>query len=117
VSVRPPLARGDVVLVLFPFTDLTGQAVRPAVVLGRIRGDDTILGFITSDVAIADARAEYRFDPADSEFAATGLKIASRVRLDRLATLHRNLIRRRLGHVGPRASAAIAQALRYVFQL
>ena len=32
-------------------------------------------------------------------------------------TLHRNLVRRRLGRIGPRTEQAIAHRLRYVFEL
>ncbi len=44
-----PLARGDVVLTRFPFTDLTGASLRPAVVVsqGQI-GQDMVLAAISS---------------------------------------------------------------------
>jgi mRNA interferase MazF len=43
------LARGDVVLRQFPFTDLSGSRIRPAVVVshGQI-GDDVVLAAISS---------------------------------------------------------------------
>lgn len=116
---RPVAAhrRDDVVLVSFPFTDLSGQKLRPALIVGRPLGDDVVLAFITSRGGDALPKAEYAIAPGDPEFAATGLKIASRVRLNKLATLHRALIRRRLGRIGPRSRRAVDGALRYVLDL
>jgi len=111
------LGRDDVVLVSFPFTDLSGQKLRPALIVGRPLGDDVVLAFITSRSSEAVPKAEYGIAPGDAEFAATGLKIASRVRLSKLATLHRALVRRRLGRIGPRSRRAVDGALRYVLDL
>jgi len=106
-----------VVLVSFPFTDLSGQKLRPALIVGRPLGDDIVLSFVTSRSDIGAAGAEHLLEPSDPEFVSTGLKIASRVRLQRLATLHRSLIRRRLGRIGPRTRRAVNRALRYVLEL
>jgi mRNA interferase MazF len=62
------LARGDVVLVLFPFTDLSGQKRRPALVVGRVSGDDLIVAFVTSRILTTGSRAEHLLQPADPEF-------------------------------------------------
>src|SRR4051812_65341 len=44
-----PLHHGDVLLVPFPFADLSGQKVRPAVVVSADpQGPELILAFITS---------------------------------------------------------------------
>lgn len=111
------LRRDDVVLVTFPFTDLGGQKLRPALIVGRPLGDDIVLAFITSRVGPSVPKAERTIAPRDREFAATGLKVASRVRLNRIATLHRPLIRRRLGRIGPRTRRDVDRALRYVLDL
>ncbi|TMK24344.1 MAG: type II toxin-antitoxin system PemK/MazF family toxin [Actinobacteria bacterium] len=117
---RPPKAaldRDDVVLVTFPFIDLAGEKLRPALVVGRPLEDDVIMAFISSRAGIATTAAELAIAPQDPEFAATGLRVASRVRLNKVATLHRSLVRRRLGHIGPRTRRAVDRALRYVFDL
>lgn len=111
------LRRDDIVLVSFPFTDLSGQKLRPALIVGGPSGDDIVTAFITSRGDEAVPKAEHRIAPGDAEFAATGLKVASRVRLNKLATLHRVLVRRRLGRIGPRSRRAVDGALRYVLEL
>lgn len=111
------LARGDVVLVNFPFTDLSGQKLRPALIVGRPSGDDLILAFMTSHLTGTEPRAEHLLTPADPDFASTGLKGPALVRLNKIATVHRQLVRRRLGRIGPQTQVAIARGLRYVFAL
>lgn len=117
MSTKPRLVRCDLVLVIFPFTDLSAQKLRPALIIGRVKSDDLILAFISSQVAMIDKHTDCLLEPSDREFAMTGLKVASVVRLNKLATLHRNLVRRRLGRIGPQSPKAIAQQLKYVLEL
>lgn len=41
------MAKGDIVLIIFPFTDLSGNKLRPAVIRGETPQDVTVC-FITS---------------------------------------------------------------------
>jgi mRNA interferase MazF len=111
------LHQGDIVLVNFPFTDLSESKLRPALIVGRVNGDDLILAFITSRGASALSAAECLIAPPDPEFRNTGLKVPSVVRLDKLMTLHRRLVRRRLGIIGVGMQQQIDVSLRYVFDL
>lgn len=113
----PTLNRGDLVLVRFPFTDLSAHKLRPALVVGRVTGDDVIVAFISSRISNTDPEAEHVLAPGDAEFRATGLKGPSLIRLSKLATLHRALVRRRLGQIGPATQRAVVVGLRYVFGL
>jgi mRNA interferase MazF len=117
VSVRRPLARGDIVLVPFPFTDLTARKLRPALIVGRPVGDDLILAFISTRGAGPDPRCEHLVTPDDPEFLQTGLKGLSRFCLDKLVTLHVRLVQRRIGRIGPQTERAIARCLRYVLRI
>lgn len=55
--------RGDVVLLPFPFTDLSGRKVRPAVVLSsagyHASEPDLILGALTTNLSAATAPVDY----------------------------------------------------------
>lgn len=117
MSDRSPLTRGDLVLVRFPFTDLSGEKRRPSLVVGDPRRRDVVVAFVTSQIAAPVDATEYVLERADREFATTGLKTASLVRLHRLATVDRSLITVRIGRIGPRTAAAMERGLRNLFNL
>ena len=73
---------GDVVLVPFPFTDGTSSKLRPALVVALSqRHQDDELDILTSQ----------------PDFAISGLKVSSRLRLTRMTTLAMPLVLRRIG--------------------
>ena len=84
---------GSIVLTRFPFTDLSGDKRRPALVVSRDndRRPDLVVAFITSV-----PRAGVDMAPLDPD-PGTGLKVPSVVRFDKLATLDRSVIAGRLG--------------------
>jgi mRNA interferase MazF len=114
-----PLHHGDVVLVPFPFADLTGQKVRPAVIVSaNPQGSELLLAFITSVLTNRSPRgAEVDVIQSDPEFGITGLKVDSLIRLDKLVTLSRGVISRRLGTIGPATQTKAALGLRRAFGL
>lgn len=101
----PPsrLRRGDVVLVPFPFADLTAQKVRPAVIVSADpQAGDVIAAFIISVITNQSPRgAEVQLFQTDPEFGASALRVDSLVRLDKLVTLSDRVVARRLGVTGP----------------
>jgi mRNA interferase MazF len=99
----PTFARGEVVLTRFPFTDLTGNAVRPALVIcpGLI-GDDLVLAGISSVVRGALAPTDLTVETTHTEFPLTGLRVRSVFRLYKLAAVEHPIVGRRLGRVAPR---------------
>jgi len=112
------LSKGDIVLVPFPFTDLTQTKLRPAVVLwSDPNGSDVTLCFISSQNVTSIAPGEFVLDPSDAEFAGTQLKVASKVRVARIVTLERRLLQRRLGKLGPIQMQRLDVSLRQAFQL
>lgn len=114
----PRLSRGDVVLVPFPFTDLAGSSLRPALVVspGPL-AQDVILAAVSS-VLRGDA---YPTDCAvlatDPEFGATGLRVSSVIRLHKLVTLEQSTVVRRLGSIGPQLQARVDRLLRVALGL
>jgi mRNA interferase MazF len=95
------MKKGNIVLVPFPFTDLSQTKLRPAVVLyTEPTNNDITLCFITSQGIDTLFAGEFLLDIADPEFSSTGLKVSSKVRVTRMMTIDRKLIARRLGTLG-----------------
>lgn len=113
------LRQGDIVLVPFPYADLTGSKMRPAVVVsGNPQSLELIVAFITSVLTNRSPRgAEVELLQSDPEFPVSGLKVDSLIRLDKLVTLSSNTISRRLGTVGPTTQSKIDAMLRRAFDL
>lgn len=112
------MKRWDVVLIAYPFTDLSGAKVRPALALSpkshHDKGDDGIFAFITT---ATDRRSDYELgiEVTDPEFTATGLKVPGTVRLAKILTLDQRLVRKTLGNFGPNLRQKAEQILDRLF--
>jgi mRNA interferase MazF len=111
--------RYTVVLVPFPFDDLTGSKVRPAVCLTDAVGvhRHVVLAFISSVVPTALEPTDLVLDPSDVDFAAAGLKVRSALRLHRMVTVSAAIIHRQLGVLTPNLAKQVQQRLRTLFVL
>ncbi len=111
-------ARGEVVLTRFPFTDLTGAGLRPAVVVsqGQI-GQDLVLAAISSVVRGTFVPTDYVVVTSHPEFPLTGLRVASVIRTHKLATVECSIVVRRLGRLGPQMQEEVDRILRKVVGL
>lgn len=85
--------RGDVVVVPFPFSDLTHVKRRPALIMATLDGDDVILCQITSKTI----RDKYSITLDDSDFEAGSLKQSSNIRPNRIFTADSHIIFYRAG--------------------
>ncbi|TSC56965.1 MAG: hypothetical protein Greene041679_487 [Parcubacteria group bacterium Greene0416_79] len=108
------MRKGVIVLVPFPFTDLSGQKVRPALVLYVSRkGENCIVAFITS----VQSRKIYAFDVPVLSSKQNGLLLNSTVKLDHLATLQKQVVLGELGNVEPALLKEVNKKLRALFGL
>ena len=102
------LVRGDIVLVPFPFTDLTSSKVRPAVIVSADpQAVDVTIAFISSVLPGIPAKTEFLLTAKDKNFAASGLKKDSVFKMSKLLAISSSLIVRRLG----RANASLQKEL------
>jgi mRNA interferase MazF len=108
-----------VVLVPFPFDDLSSSKVRPAVCLTNPIGQHRhiILAFITSRIPFSPLATELVIDMSDNDFAMTGLRVSSSLQLHRLMTASTTLIKRELGQLSPRLQTEASNRLRELFDL
>lgn len=113
------MTKGKVVLVPFPFDDLSATKVRPAVCLTDPVGPHrhVVLAFITSQIPPDLVDTDLVLDSSQADFAATGLRVSSALRLHRMMTVTTALIHRELGMLPPALQAKVNDKLRELFGL
>ncbi len=113
------MTKGKVVLIPFPFDDLSTAKVRPAVCLTDPIGPHrhVILAFISSRIPTDLLETDVILDSRQADFVTTGLRVSSTLRLHRLMTVSTGLIRRELGELSPRLQSEVADNLRKLFGL
>lgn len=87
--------RGEVVVIPFPFSDLSATKRRPALVIADLPGDDVILCQITSQ----PARNAYAVSLNDPDFATGSLNRPSTIRAEQIFTADSHIIVRSVGKV------------------
>ena len=113
--------RGSVVLIRYPFTDLTGAKVRPALVVTPDhllpRLEDVLCLFISSAMPDALLPTDFVLEPEHPSFPTTGLKRRSVFRMHKLALLHKVLVLRVLGEGDQALMSEVNQRLRLALGL
>jgi mRNA interferase MazF len=106
-----------VVLVPFPFDDLTSTKVRPAVCLTEPIGEHrhVIVAFITSRVPGKPLSTDVIFTVSDNDFPTTGLRVDSTLQLHRMMTVASNIIVRELGSLSTSAQKEVEGKLKLLF--
>ena len=106
-----------VVLVPFPFDDLSSTKVRPAVCLTEPVGQHkhVVLAFITSRVPNEPLPTDLVFPKASKDFSTTGLRVSSTLQLHRMMTLASTIIVRELGTLPESAQNDVAGKLKLLF--
>lgn len=105
-------AVGSVVLVRFPFSDLSDSKRRPAVVLANVGRGDFVLCQITSQ-AYGDADA---LGLDDDHFSSGGLQRTSFARPGKLFTAHESLIVREIGVLTPEICRMIREVIETILR-
>ena len=92
---------GDVVLVRFPQTDLEAGKLRPALIVAMAPGrhSDALLAMVTSRIYQSIPGFDEIIEPTDKDYADSGLKSRSIVRLSRLASVNTSVIIANLGEI------------------
>lgn len=113
------MKRGEVVLTILPFTDLSGQKRRPALVISPDTrpGDDVIVAFVTRYLGQPLLSTDVSVLDTDPDFWQTKLKLSSAIKADKLFTIHKNLIVGKVAELVPRMMQNVDQALRLALGL
>jgi mRNA interferase MazF len=99
---------GSVVLIPFPFSDLSNSKLRPAVVIAEVDHDDWILCQVTSQT-YSDPQA---IKISDDSLQQGSLQRISYVRPGKLFTAHSSLIRRRVSQLKPEVLKQIVDKIK-----
>lgn len=105
------MRKGDIVIIPFPFTDLTGNKTRPALILVENQFDVTV-AFISTQINIKD-ETDILLQPTQTN----GLKKESVVRLSKLATLDKNLALGLLGRLDASEISLLDLNLKKLFKI
>jgi mRNA interferase MazF len=103
--------KGEIVLVKFPFTDLSGSKLRPAMVLAE-RGKDVLAAFISSNTESINDH-ELLLEPDNSN----RLKLRSKLNLFKLAAIRTDLVVGRIGNIDANTLNSIDKKLVKVFNI
>ena len=99
--------KGDVVVIAFPFSDLTGSKRRPALVIADWGGDDVMLCQITSQ----SKRDGLEIPLIEADFEHGRLPIASHIRPNKSFTADKRIIRDVAGRISGAKHVEVAQQI------
>jgi len=105
------MQKGDIVLIPFPFTDMTGSKKRPALILAMGSMDVTV-SFISTQLRWQDP-TDLLLQPNDTN----GLKKPSLVRIRKIATLDKALVIGKLGNIDPNQIGELDKKLLQLFDI
>src|SRR6187551_3310742 len=105
------MAKGDIVLITFPFTDLSGGKLRPAVVLAQTNLDFTVC-FITTQIQWKEST-----DVFLSPNSTNGLRGSSLIRTSKIATLDKSLAKGLLGRLNQTELSELNNKLKILLQI
>jgi mRNA interferase MazF len=115
------LARGEVVLVDFPFSGGTQSKLRPALIVQNDRDNgrltNTVVAMISSRVQRSQFEASQVFVELRSHGQRTGLRVDSIVNCVNLFTIEQSKVLRTLGTFPPKLMEQVDAALKVAFGL
>lgn len=117
MSEAPPrVPKGSIILIDFPFSDLYGEKLRPALVLYEGYLDVTVAA-ITSETPQRLLLTDLLIFECTPSFGSTGLKNTSIILMDKIATLEKTFIKGILGEADAdlkrQVNAKIVQCLMF----
>ena len=106
--------QGEVVLIPFPFTDLTATKRRPVLVLSRRSYNRRFQDFVVCGITSVLAARPHAVTLRDSDMASGSLPVESRIRPDKIFTLRQSLAMKKLGRVKPEVLARVKREIQSI---
>jgi mRNA interferase MazF len=101
--------KGDVIVVPFPFSDLSQSKRRPALVI-RNFGEDLLLAQITSKTI----KNNFAIEITEADFNKGSLKVTSNIRPEKLFTCSKNLILYKVGSLKKEKTELIIKRIKEI---
>jgi mRNA interferase MazF len=115
------MKRGDVVLADFPYQDLPGSKIRPALVVQNDADNavlaNTILAMITGNTRAAGQPTNLLVDPSSPAGASSGLLGPSLVKCGNLAAVRQQRVVKIIGHLSVPLMRKIDDCLKAALEL
>ena len=108
--------KGKIILLSFPFTNLSSSKRRPALVLLE-RPNDVVVALISSKVPKPIEAHHAYIDKSHISFTMTGLKVSSTIYLDKIATIDKKLIIGELGQISEDIKSEINKKIKTLYSL
>ena len=107
---------GEIVLITFPFTNLTDSKIRPALVISEKKEDIIVIGIFSK---IPDFAEDSWFLIEDSVLwlAQTGLKKTSIIKTEKIAVIHNSIVKKKLGKLPDDIFVIVKEKLRKTLNL
>ena len=113
------MKRGDIVLLSYPFTDLSSVKVRPAIVIStdkfNAKSQDALFMCVTSKSY--NTKYDFQIETNHPDFKTTGLRTGSTVRISKIMSLKQTLIKRKLGIARPAILKKISAGLKLLLEI
>ena len=109
------MRQGDILIINFPFSDMTAGKPRPALVISNEKHNDRdvdrLFVLISSNTQVR-SEEDLVIEPGDPDFAVSGLKVASVFRCSKLVNLDSTKLRaKRIGHIGSALVREVADTI------
>lgn len=111
------MIKNSIILVPFPFDDFSFSKLRPALCLTSEIGkyNHIIIAFITSRIPDDIAESDLILRKNSEEFIGLGLVTDSVIRLHKIVTIPKSLIKRKLGRINKSVEGEIRRKLKQLF--
>lgn len=113
------MIKNSIVLVPFPFDDFSITKVRPALCLTSELGtfDHIIIAFISSKIPKDITESDLIIRKNSGEWKGTGLVVDSIIRLHKVVSIPKSLIKRKLGTINASTELKVKKRLKRILEL
>ena len=112
------MLRSLIVLVLFPFDDFSETKLRPALCLTNEIGNfrHVTIAFISSNLPHKLLNSDLVIKKGSTNWQGTGLASDSVIRLHKIVTIPRSLLKRKLGSINNKVEKEVLSILKQLFE-